>query len=255
MSGYGFFRAIRAMIVLPIVILAPFVACLAFTINEVSVEHSYQHRFGDDWQVQYEKDFGSLSRAHQKLAAAGTGIVAIPALFTWLIMVLRKEYKPGGKRRRREKKLSTVERTMRARSKALLWNYLGLLGVAAAVLLALFRWHIFSDHANEIILAMFVFCAGYCAVICGCWWWLRAKSWSEAVIVIGLWPLVPLLIPFVRLIFLRVLLGTSPLLLLALMVLTPAMLLVVVSVLPDKSGVGRKRRSWSWKDIKERQGP
>jgi hypothetical protein len=137
-----------------------------------------------------------------------------------------------------------------------LWNYLGLLGIAVGALLVIFRWGIFADHANETILGMFAFGAGYCSTIAGCWWWLKAKAWSEAVVLIALWPFSIALIPFVRILFARLLISAPPLLLLVGLFLLPATLFVVVAVLPDKSGVNKKqRRVMNWKDIQQKQQP
>ncbi len=87
---------------------------------------------------------------------------------------------------------------------------------------------------------MFVFLFGYTGVIAGCWWWLKAKSWNDAIIVIGLMPLGILLIPYVRLILLSI-----PALLPLGMVFMPFVLIVVVLALPDRSGEPGRR---IWRD-------
>jgi hypothetical protein len=255
MSGYRFFRVLQAMIIAPFVILLPFAGCVIFTVNELSLEHSYHQRYGSEWQAQYEKNIGSLDKAHERVGAASLGIIAIPSLTYWVYRAIRKNpHRANSKKHHRERRMSNTERVMQARSRALLWNYLGLLGIVIGMLLAIFRWHIFADHANESIMGIFVFGAGYCSIICGCWWWLKAKSWSEALVVIGMWPLPIMFIPYVRIIFVRLLVATSPILLLLVMLLTPAILFVVVATLPDKSGVNRKqRRGMKWKDIGEKR--
>jgi len=68
-------------------------------------------------------------------------------------------------------------------------------------------------------------------------WWVRAKNWPDPVILIGLLPLVVLFIPYVRLIYRFV-----PLILPAGMVIMPIILLGVIAVLPDKSGLSKRRR-------------
>jgi hypothetical protein len=219
---------------------------------------AFHQKYGDGWQAHYEQDVGSLSKAHERLGAAGLGIFALPALSIWAYRVLTaKQYRTRGQRRRdrHERHISNTERTMRARSKAVLWNYLGLLGIVIGALLVLFRWGIFAEHANESVVGIFVFCAGYCSILCGCWWWLQAKNWSEALIIIGLWPAPIMCIPFVRIVFVHLLAAASPILLLLLMALTPATLVVVIAVLPDKSGVSRKQRKpMNWREI-EKRGP
>lgn len=117
--------------------------------------------------------------------------------------------------------------------------YFGLIGVVAGVALVLVRWGLFADHQDESVLGIFVFLAGYCGLINGCWWWVKAKHWSEGVVFIGLMPLAFFVVPYVRLVILF-----SPMLLFAAMVMMSLILLVVVSVLPDKSGISRKPMSW-----------
>jgi len=123
------------------------------------------------------------------------------------------------------------------RRNALLGIYFGLPGIFLGALFVIFRWGIFSDHANEVVLGMFVFLAGYAGIIAGCGYWLKAKEWNEAVVIIGLLPLGILFIPFVRL-----LLFADPLLLPVGMFMMALILIVVVFALPDKSGVGRSMR-------------
>jgi len=246
MTGYGFIRTIRVIILLLVVVLVPFVACITFVVKEVSLERSYQHRYGDGWQDEYEKVFGELSRAHGKITAASIGIVAEPCLLFWIYkLVTAKAYNTGAKKRPLERRMSNTERVMRARRNALLCNYFGLGGVAVAVLLVLFRWGIFADRDYEIGLGLIVFFAGYCGVISGCWWWLRAKEWSEGVLIIGVAPLGIAFVPFVRLLLLA-----QPLLLPVTMFMATLILFVVVLVLPDKSGVNQRRAKWDYRDIK-----
>ena len=112
-------------------------------------------------------------------------------------------------------------------------------GILLSVLLAIFRWNIFADHSNEVILAIFVFIAAYLAVMSGCWWWAKAKGWNEAVVSIGCGSLFIFFIPYVRLLLFKV-----PGLLAASMVMAPLILVVVLAALPDKSGHSRQRASW-----------
>ena len=253
MTGYGFFRALRGISFLALLALAGFGISVAAFVGEASREISFRKQYGAEWQAQYEKDIGPLSKAHERLAAAGLGMVAIPGLTFWIIKLLTaKSYNTGGRKKSPARRISNTERVMRARSRAVLFSYLGALGIAVGMLLVVVRWGIFADHADESTLGIIIFGAGYCSVMAGCWRWLQAKHWSEALIVIGLWPLPIAFIPFVRIIFAQILLS-SPVLLLLLMLLTPAVLLVVVATLPDKSGVNRKqRRPMNWKNIGER---
>jgi hypothetical protein len=143
------------------------------------------------------------------------------------------------RKRHRHRFGSHLERIMYYRRNAILGIYFGLAGIALGVLLVLFRMGLFVDHSNEVVLGMFTFLGGYSAVLVGCWWWLRAKALNEALVFIGLMPLAILFIPFVRLIFVA-----SPALLPMGMVMMPLILIVVVFVLPDQSGVSRKKPWW-----------
>jgi hypothetical protein len=228
-----------------------FAIFVVYTVSGISREVSFRNHYGADWQAHFEQQFGPVEKARQKTIATGIGAVALPSLVFWIYRLLRKNpHSGGGRKKSRERHMSNTERVMRARSKALFWNYLGILGIVVGVLLVLFRWGIFAEHIYESILGIFVFITGYCCVIGGCWWWLQAKNWSEGVVFIGVAPLavtcfIVLFIPFVRLIFLA-----APLLLPTSMLMATAILLVVVAVLPDKSGVNRKqRRPMNWKDI------
>jgi len=132
---------------------------------------------------------------------------------------------------------SSTERIVICRRNAVVGIFFGLTGIAAGVFLVLFRTGIFRNRDNEVLMGMIIFLCGYVGVITGCWWWLKAKDWIDAIVFIGLMPLGVFFIPYVRLIFLL-----SPALLPISMVFMPLVLLVVVAVLPDKSGwVGRKR--------------
>jgi hypothetical protein len=135
----------------------------------------------------------------------------------------------------------------------LLGIYFGLPGLFLGALFAIFRWGIFRDHANEVVLGMFVFLGGYAGIIVGCAYWLKAKEWNEALVMIGLLPLAiqcgVLFIPFVRLV-----LFADPLLLFVGMFMMALILIVVVFALPDKSGVGRSMSHRQWGRSSRRPG-
>ena len=253
-KDYMVFRFGCALVPLSVVLAFAFVFFVVSTVAGITCEVSFRTRYGADWQQHFEQKYGSVEKARQKTVATGIGAVALPSLVIWLYKQLRKSPSGSSAKKKKDRRMSTTERVMHARSRAVLWNFLGLLGIVVGVLLVWFRWGIFAEHVNESILGMFVFLAGYCSVIGGCWWWLRAKDWSEGVVFIGVAPLaiatfIIVFIPYVRLIFLAV-----PLLLPASMLIMTAVLLVVVAVLPDKSGVNRKqRRPMNWKDIGEKR--
>ena len=57
---------------------------------------------------------------------------------------------------------------------------------------------LFSEHADEVVLGVFVFLGGYAGVIAGCSSWAKAKGWNDAIVFIGLIPVCILVLPFVR---------------------------------------------------------
>ena len=85
---------------------------------------------------------------------------------------------------------------------------------------------LFASRDSMYLTALAVFIPSYIAVISGCWWWVKAKNWHEAVVFIGLMPLGVFCIRYVRLIYIAI-----PLLFPATMVLMPILLVGVVAVL------------------------
>jgi hypothetical protein len=140
----------------------------------------------------------------------------------------------GHRRKRRRSHMSHLEQIIVFRRNALLGIYFGVPGIFLGALFVIFRWGIFLDHSNEVILGMFVFLLGYVGIITGCAYWLKAKQWNEALVIIGLLPFGILFVPFVRL-----LLFAEPLLLPIGMFMMSLILIVVTFTLPDKSGVSR----------------
>lgn len=132
---------------------------------------------------------------------------------------------------------SFIARVVRFRRNALVAILFGIFGIIVALSLALFSFGPFVARDNNTAAATFVFVPSYVAVIYGCWWWLKAKFWHEGVILIGVVPVLVLFVPYVRLIYVAV-----PMLLPATMTLMPIILLGVIAVLPDKSGMPRQRR-------------
>lgn len=141
------------------------------------------------------------------------------------------------RKRRTVRNESQIGRIVRYRKNALVANTLGGIGILLALFIGFVRTGLFEQYDNARITAIFIFLPSYVAVISGCWWWVRAKNWHEAVIFIGLMPLAILAIPYVRLIYRLV-----PMLLPASMVVMPIILLGVVAVLPDKSGMPKRKR-------------
>jgi hypothetical protein len=156
---------------------------------------------------------------------------------------LRGSRSAGASRKRfRHSRKSHLERIVIYRRNALLGIYFGLPGIFLGALFVIFRWGIFSDHANEVVLGMFVFLAGYAGIIVGCAYWLKAKEWNEALVIIGLLPLGIFSSGILVFRFVRLLVFAEPLLLPVGMFMMALILIVVVFALPDKSGVGRPMR-------------
>jgi hypothetical protein len=210
--------------------------------------------FGEGWQLNYEKDFDSLATLRARMVVAAAGIVVLSSLVVWLLRFLqpnRDSHRKSRKGRSNVKHghISNLERIVRYRRNALLGVYFGVAGIVSGVFLVLFRVGIFADHSNELVLGVAVFCCGYCGVLAGCSWWLKAKGWNEAIVVIALIPLGIIFIPFVRLVLIA-----APLLMPACMVMMPLILIVVVLTLPDQSGLPKRRPQWERDYLARRSG-
>ncbi|HZV33888.1 MAG TPA: hypothetical protein VFB72_04860 [Verrucomicrobiae bacterium] len=158
-----------------------------------------------------------------------------------LAMEDRNSSKPRRRRTRPHSHSSKTEYIVRCRRNAVLGIVFGILGIFVGIILVVFRLGIFQTHENEFILGMFIFLAGYVGVITGCWWWVKAKSWPDALLLIGLMPLGIFFIPGVRIVA-RLILRTNPELYALGMVMMPLILVVVIAVLPDKSGWAEMKR-------------
>lgn len=249
MNGYGFFRSLRPLIGLGMVALGGWFIFASFIYSQLSTEARFRSTYGLSWRMEYEKALGPLAKAHAKVAASVVGVVAITSIVAWLFKLLRN---PGRPRRTRKKERgygssSGLERNFRYRRNATVGIYFGLAGIVLAMIFVLFRLGISQDHADEVVLGMFVFLGGYSGIIAGCSYWLKAKQCQEAIVFIGLMPLALPFIPFVRLILFRV-----PAILPVGMLMMPLILIVVVAVLPDRSGVSKRNR-WSWSRWAEQQ--
>jgi hypothetical protein len=241
MNGYRFFRSLQALIGLVIFFLGGLAACILIPCSELSREATYRHRYGSGWHEVYEQEIGSLAQAHTRVVLGFAGAIFMICMLVWLARLLGA--KPRGSRRNRSRRPrdygSPVERVIRYRANALPRIYFGVFGILVSVVVVVFRFGIFADHENEVILGMFIFLAGYVGVISGCRWWLKAKQWHDAVLLIAFLPLVIACIPFVRLIFLVV-----PVALPAGMVMMPLVLIAVVLALPDRSGISKRKSRW-----------
>lgn len=249
MNPFDILGLIRGFAILGVFTLGGLLGFTALLWGEVSQLRSFQRRFGTDWKAEYEQVIGPVATAHTRIALSVLGLIAIVALSYWFYRILRHQPAKASPRKKHHSRRSSspIERTVRYRRNALVGNYFGLAGIVAGLLLVVVDWGMFRDHDDEASLGLFVFLAGYCGLISGCWWWLKAKSWNETVVLIGLLPVVILFIPYVRLMFVAI-----PELLPVMMVMMPLILFVVVLVLPDHSGPPRRRSSWEHDDRKNR---
>jgi len=174
-------------------------------------------------------------------ALAGLGLIPClqPILLTVLAVLTDRHARPkahSNQPHRRRSSESSISRVVRYRRNALIGNAFGLFGILVGVSLVLIPIGYAEDPDTEIVVGMFAFLLGYSGVISGCWWWAKAKGWPDGIVFIGLLPLAILCIPWVRLIFVA-----APLLLPTSMVMMPIILLVIMFVLPDKSGAIKRR--------------
>ncbi|HYG21155.1 MAG TPA: hypothetical protein VEH04_00125 [Verrucomicrobiae bacterium] len=248
MNGYAFFATVRVLIFIMAFVGVGLLMCVITIWAEVSRELSYRREFGSDWQARYEDVWGLVSRAHTRIGFAAFGAIAIVCILIWLYRHLKGASSSGGKKASRGRH-SEIDHFTRCRRNAVIGVYFGLFGVAAGVVLQLVWLGLFERSDDQQALGIFVFLAGYVSVICGCWWWLKAKAWSEGLIFIAVMPLAILFVPFVRLIFLA-----APMLIVFGMIMMPLILIVVILTLPDKSGSRRRRHRSYPREIREREG-
>ena len=74
---------------------------------------------------------------------------------------------------------------VRYRRNALVANTLGVFGVLLSVALIFINTGLFESRDNERATAVLIFVPSYAAILYGCWWWVKAKNWSEAVVFLG----------------------------------------------------------------------
>jgi hypothetical protein len=168
------------------------------------------------------------------LLPACTGLLAILPLIVAIALPDKHGARSGSDRpfwqaRRRHQTGTSGERPVRYRRKALLYLYFGYATLIVGVFLSGFRFGVFKESAEQ-ALPLFLLLAGYAAVIVGCHWWLKAKSWDDAVLLIGL---VPVLIPLVP--FARRMIGREPIILWGGMVFMSVLLTIVIFTLPNRS--------------------
>ena len=140
------------------------------------------------------------------------------------------------------------------RRKARWWLAGGTLLIALAVGLFLVKTPWFPTTDDQRALAVLIFIAGYLGFITGCSWLAKAKGWHEAVVLIGLSPLL-LILPLRYLPGRRLLLLAIAPLVPYLMLFMPAVLFAVIVVLPDKMRPRESRRMKNAASRRETEPP
>ncbi len=214
--------------------------------DEIALELRVRHQFGRGWEAQYEALHGSLGRAHLRVGLGVFGVISVSALTVWLCRLLSEG--PGTSKRKPQRFRAGLERKAGFQKRALPRVYFGLATALLGTCMVGLRFRIFPDVAVQQGLGVLLFAAGDAAVMSGCFYWLKAKQQNEALVVIGVLPLAPLLIPFVRL-----LLITHVGLLFLAMPMMAAILVVVVFALPDRGA--RRFDNWSHQQLGQERNP
>ncbi len=233
-----------------LVVLAGLVACSIVPYIELAREFAYRDRYGGAWKGEYEMRHGSLTDDRIRAVLIDLGIMAILTILVVLVVYLRKKpYESGSSAKpRRQMQGSSIERVVRAHRNGLWGIFLGISAMMAGTLLVVFPWGISADHAREVVLGIVVFLAGYSGMVGGCWWWLRAKAWTEAMAFIAFMPLAAFVVPYSRQIF-----EVMPATVMLATAMIPLALVVVVLALPDKSGVDRHQTVRNWSGATEKR--
>lgn len=240
-SIYRFFKSIHLLVFVVFFGVGAYVTLGRVIYSELGKEFSYRSKFGENWKASYERDFGTVGRARVRVAVSSCGLLLMTSGIVWLYRQLPKA---DGLRRSTRRRQSEGSPTSHDRHRSKRFAFLGVasgvfgigLGICIVLFPVAFGLGATPDPEDPIIIGGGVFFAGYCALISGCYWWLKAKGWNEVLVIVGLLPLILLCIPFVRLALLAV-----PQILIVGMVMMPLILVIVILVLPDRSGLSRRR--------------
>ncbi len=134
---------------------------------------------------------------------------------------------------------SPIARIVRLRRNAFAANLFGCLGIFVVVVTILLHIHVASTPDGNGVVRLLIFLPSYGLVIWGCANWIKAKNWPDAICLIGLLPLMMLFIPYVRLLY-----RLAPMAFPIGMAFMPIIMIAVITVLPDKSGMPR-RKHWN----------
>jgi hypothetical protein len=132
---------------------------------------------------------------------------------------------------------SPIGRVVRLRRNAFAANIFGCSGIFVVVMTILLHIHMASTPDDSGVVRLLLFLPSYGLVIWGCSNWIKAKNWPDAICLIGLLPLAVLGIPYVRLLY-----RLAPMAFPIGMAFMPIMMIGLIAVLPDKSGIPRRKR-------------
>ncbi len=239
---YRFVRSIQVVVSLGLLLLIAYVLLGGILYGEVKKEVDYRSKYGEAWEASYERDIGSVAQSRFRVGMCAGCLLLMTSGLVWLYRQV-----PDANLLRRSSQRQPTERSParsdrdRANRYAFGGVATGVCGICLGILIASFPSSFglgaSLDRDTPIVIGGCVFFVGYCAVITGCYWWLKAKAWNEVLVVVGLFPLLLLCVPFVRLALLAV-----PQVLIVGMVMMPLILITVIAVLPDRSGFSKRRR-------------
>jgi hypothetical protein len=82
-KAYFIYRLLWACFGLAALILGGVCVIFWWIYNELSLEFSYQQRYGATWQSEFERYHGTLSHAHTQLGICVGSILAIVVVLSW----------------------------------------------------------------------------------------------------------------------------------------------------------------------------
>lgn len=247
MNAYRFFSILRAGVILGMLLLIGFAAGIAFVCREISREVACRSAWGQNWEAKYQESYGSLSNARVKAGICLVGVVAVVLLAVNLVHKLNHRRSRLHRRREldNEKEMpSTHDRITRLRRKGFWSLCLGFAGLVGSLCFVLLLRPILDELSLNLSIAGLLFFGGYIAIIAGSMWLLEARGWNSNIASIGILPMAPIFVPFVRIGFIHLVL-TNPLIPVAMAIMFALLLVVVVFTLKDRlRGTRRRRRDF-----------
>jgi len=88
-------RLFGDLLLLGLMIVAAYVAGIVFLgrfiWKELKLEKSFGERYGQNWQEEYQKYYGSLAQAHLKIAICLAALLSITVIGYWFYRQTRRE--------------------------------------------------------------------------------------------------------------------------------------------------------------------